>query len=61
MMKTSTDKKTDKVLGVHLAGTASAEIAQALAVAMKMGATKKDFDSIIPIHPTSGEELFTMK
>ncbi|KAJ1913446.1 Glutathione reductase [Mycoemilia scoparia] len=50
----------EKVVGVHLIGRGSDEILQGFGVAMKMGATKKDFDSCVAIHPTSAEELVTM-
>jgi glutathione reductase (NADPH) len=49
-----------KVVGLHCIGFASDEILQGFGVAMKMGATKKDFDSCIAIHPTSAEEFVTM-
>ncbi|MFT6984334.1 MAG: glutathione reductase (NADPH) [Psychromonas sp.] len=52
--------KEEKVVGLHCIGFASDEILQGFAVAMKMGATKTDFDSCIAIHPTSAEELVTM-
>jgi len=42
-------------------GEGSVEILQGFGVAMKMGATKKDFDSCVAIHPTSAEEIVTMK
>lgn len=60
MMKIVTDRASGKVLGVHLFGTDSAEIVQALAIAIKMGATKADFDRTMALHPTAGEELVTM-
>ncbi|WP_094752502.1 glutathione-disulfide reductase [Psychromonas sp. CD1] len=50
-----------RVIGLHCIGFASDEILQGFAVAMKMGATKADFDSCIAIHPTSAEELVTLK
>lgn len=49
-----------KVVGLHLVGDSSAEILQGFGVAIKMGATKADFDSCVAIHPTSAEELVTM-
>lgn len=55
------DKASDKVVGCHLVGLDSAEIIQAAAIAFKMGATKADFDSVMAVHPTSAEELVTMK
>jgi len=51
----------EKVVGLHIIGMGSAEILQGFGVAMKMGATKADFDSCVAIHPTSAEELVTMK
>lgn len=50
----------EKVVGLHMVGDASAEILQGFGVAVKMGATKADFDSCVAIHPTSAEELVTM-
>jgi glutathione reductase (NADPH) len=50
----------EKVIGCHIIGLNSDEILQGFAVAMKMGATKKDFDDTIAIHPTSAEELVTL-
>lgn len=51
----------EKVVGLHLVGDSSAEILQGFGVAIKMGATKKDFDNCVAIHPTSAEELVTLK
>lgn len=50
----------EKVVGLHLIGDASSEILQGFGVAVKMGATKKDFDSVVAIHPTSAEEIVTL-
>ncbi|NNE85138.1 MAG: glutathione-disulfide reductase [Alphaproteobacteria bacterium] len=61
MMKMIVDKKTDKVLGVHMVGADAGEILQGIAVALKAGATKAVFDSTIGIHPTSAEEFVTMR
>ena len=61
MMKMIVDKKTDKVLGVHMVGEDAPEIVQGLAVALKCGATKAQFDSTIGIHPTAAEEFVTMR
>jgi glutathione reductase (NADPH) len=55
------DSKTDKVLGCHIFGFDAAEIIQMVAVALKMGATKENFDSVIALHPTAAEELVTMR
>ena len=52
--------KEEKVVGLHSIGFASDEILQGFGVAMKMGATKGDFDSCIAIHPTSAEEFVTL-
>jgi glutathione reductase (NADPH) len=53
--------KEEKVVGLHILGAGSDEILQGFGVAIKMGATKADFDSCVAIHPTSAEELVTMK
>jgi glutathione reductase (NADPH) len=50
-----------RVAGIHLVGDGADEILQGFAVALKMGATKADFDNTVAIHPTSAEELVTMK
>ncbi len=51
----------EKIVGIHIIGDNSDEMLQGFAVAVKMGATKADFDSTMAIHPTSAEELVTMK
>ncbi|HJP05104.1 MAG: glutathione-disulfide reductase [Chromatiales bacterium] len=51
----------EKVVGCHLAGQGSDEILQGFAVAIKMGACKQDLDDTVSIHPTSAEELVTMR
>ena len=51
----------ERVVGIHMIGLGSDEITQGFAVAVKMGATKKDFDDTVAIHPTSSEELVTMR
>ena len=53
--------KEEKIVGLHILGVGSDEMMQGFGVAIKMGATKKDFDSCVAIHPTSAEELVTMK
>ncbi|VDN03669.1 unnamed protein product [Thelazia callipaeda] len=53
--------KNEQILGVHLLGEGCDEMLQGFAVAVKMGAMKKDFDNTIAIHPTSSEELVTMR
>ncbi len=52
--------KEQKVVGIHSIGFGSDELLQGFAVAMKMGATKADFDNTVAIHPTSAEEFVTM-
>jgi glutathione reductase (NADPH) len=52
--------KDEKVVGLHSIGFGSDELLQGFAVAMKMGATKADFDNTIAIHPTSAEEFVTL-
>lgn len=52
--------KEEKVVGLHILGKDSSEILQGFGVAIKMGATKADFDNCVAIHPTSAEELVTM-
>jgi len=61
MMKMIVDKKTDRVLGVHMVGEDAGEILQGIAVALKAGATKAVFDATIGIHPTAAEEFVTMR
>lgn len=51
----------ERVIGCHIAGDAADEIIQGFAVAVKMGATKADFDNTVAIHPTAGEELVTLR
>ncbi|KAK6337689.1 Glutathione reductase [Orbilia brochopaga] len=50
----------ERVVGLHILGLGSAEMLQGFGVAIKMGATKADFDNCVAIHPTSAEELVTM-
>lgn len=60
-MKLIVDKASDRVVGAHMAGPEAGEIIQGLAIAVKMGATKAQFDATIGIHPTSAEEFVTMR
>ena len=60
-LKLVVDKASDKVVGAHMMGDDAGEIIQGLAVAIKAGATKADFDSTIGIHPTVAEEFVTMR
>lgn len=55
------DSANDRVLGCHVFGFNAAEIVQVVAVALKMDATKAQFDSVIALHPTAAEELVTMR
>jgi glutathione reductase (NADPH) len=65
--KTHTDMKLvcvgpeQRIVGCHIIGTGADEMLQGFAVAIRMGATKKDFDDTVAIHPTSAEELVTMR
>ena len=61
LMKLVVDGDSDKVLGAHMVGADAGEIIQGLAVAIKAGATKADFDGTLGIHPTSAEEFVTMR
>jgi glutathione reductase (NADPH) len=60
-MKLVTVGKDERVVGCHLIGEGADEILQGFAVAIKMGARKEDFDNTVAIHPTSAEELVTMR
>ena len=60
-MKLIVEKKTDRVVGIHMVGPDAGEIVQGFAVAMRAGATKAMFDSTIGIHPTVAEEFVTMR
>jgi glutathione reductase (NADPH) len=61
IMKIVVDGKSDRVLGVHILGEDAGELAQVLGIAVKMGATKADFDATVAVHPTAAEELVTMR
>ena len=61
MFKMIVDIATDKVVGVHILGPNASEIIQGIAVAMKAGATKKQFDETIGVHPTLAEEIVTLR
>ncbi|WP_460146283.1 glutathione-disulfide reductase [Pseudomonas sp. H3_H08] len=61
LMKLVVDAQTDKVLGCHMVGPDAGEIVQGLAIALKAGATKRDFDETIGVHPTAAEEFVTMR
>ncbi len=61
MMKLVVRASDERVLGVHLVGPDSAEVIQAVGIAVKMGVTKPDFDRTCAVHPTVAEELVTMR
>jgi glutathione reductase (NADPH) len=61
LMKLVVDATSDRVLGCHVVGDTAAEIVQAVAIAVKMKATKADFDATFALHPTAAEELVTMR
>jgi glutathione reductase (NADPH) len=60
-MKLVVDAASDRVLGCHMVGADAGEIVQGLAIALKCGATKEQFDATVGIHPTSAEEFVTMR
>jgi glutathione reductase (NADPH) len=60
-MKLVVDKHSERVLGAHMVGTDAAEIIQGFAVALNCGATKRQLDATIGIHPTMAEEFLTMR
>lgn len=61
LIKLVVDRASGRVLGAHMLGADAPEIIQGLAVAVKMGATKDDFDAAMAIHPTSAEEFVTLR
>nr|XP_023486488.1 glutathione reductase, mitochondrial isoform X2 [Equus caballus] len=61
VMKMVCANKEEKVVGIHMQGIGCDEMLQGFAVAVKMGATKADFDNTVAIHPTSAEELVTLR
>ncbi len=61
LMKLIVDAETDKVVGCHILGPDAAEMVQLLAISLKLGARKSDFDSTIALHPTAAEELVTLR
>jgi glutathione reductase (NADPH) len=60
LMKLVVDGTTDRVVGVHIVGDGAAEMVQLIGIAVKMKATKADFDATMALHPTAAEELVTM-
>jgi glutathione reductase (NADPH) len=60
-MKLVVDGESDRVLGCHIVGPDAGELIQAIGIAVKMKATKADFDATMAVHPTIAEELVTMR
>ena len=60
LIKLVVDSTTERVLGIHMVGLGAIEIVQCLALPLRMGATKKDFDATIGIHPSVAEEFFAL-
>ena len=61
LMKLIVSQATRKVLGCHIVAPEAGEMIQMAAIAVKMGATKEDFDRTVAVHPTMAEELVTMR
>ena len=61
LMKLVVDVESDKVIGAHMVGADAAEIMQGIAIAIKAGASKADFNNTVGIHPSSAEEFCTMR
>jgi glutathione reductase (NADPH) len=61
LMKLVVDAKSDRVVGCHMLGPDAPEIIQGIAIAVKCGATKKQFDATVGIHPSAAEEFVTMR
>jgi glutathione reductase (NADPH) len=61
LMKLLVDGASDKVVGCHILGPDAAEMVQVAAIAVRMGATKADFDATMALHPTAAEELVTLR
>ena len=60
-MKLVVDGDTDRVVGCHIVGPDAGEMIQLVGIAVKMKATKADFDATMAVHPTAAEELVTMR
>jgi glutathione reductase (NADPH) len=60
-MKLVVHRESDRVIGAHMVGDHAAEIIQGVAIAVKMGAKKADFDATVGIHPSAAEEFVTMR
>ena len=61
LMTLVVSQESRKVLGVHIVAPEAGEMIQLAAIAVKMGATKEDFDRTVAVHPTMAEELVTMR
>jgi glutathione reductase (NADPH) len=61
LMKLIVDRASDRVLGCHIVGPQAGELIQVIGIAVKMKATKADFDATMAVHPTAAEELVTMR
>ena len=61
LLKIVVDGASDRVVGCHIVGEGAGEMIQVLGIAVKMGATKADFDATMAVHPTTAEELVTMR
>jgi glutathione reductase (NADPH) len=61
MMKLVVDMDSDRVLGVHILGPDAAEMVQLVAIALRLGVTKAQFDATMPLHPSAAEELVTLR
>ncbi len=61
LMKLVVERSSQRVLGAHMLGPDAPEIIQAMAIAVKLGATKQQFDEAVAIHPTAAEEFVTMR
>jgi glutathione reductase (NADPH) len=61
VMKIVVDGESDRVLGVHILGDDAGEMAQLLAISLRMGAKKSDFDATMALHPSAAEELVTLR
>jgi glutathione reductase (NADPH) len=60
LIKLLADGETDRVLGCHIVGPSAGELIQLVAIAVRLGATKADFDATMALHPTLAEEIVTM-
>jgi len=61
LVKLIVDSASQRVLGAHMVGADAAEIIQGLAIAIRMGATKADFDATVALHPSAAEEFVTLR